>query len=178
MADLGHFLHAPLKGSVVQRARVDDFELAGGDRFGGPFSRKTGRHRADSLTNDPAYDDQAAFSPDSKQVVLVSTREGGVANLWSMDLLTSRAKRLTSGAGGDFRPSRAPDGKWIAFSSGRGKSMPFVHGRWQRLQLADLYMIHPDAPDCGSSPPAGISAAARNGQATAGASSHIACRPR
>jgi TolB protein len=96
------------------------------------------------LTNDPAYDDQAAFSPDSKQVVFVSTREGGVANLWTMDLLTLRAKRLTSRAGGDFRPSWAPDGKWIAFSSGRGNSMPFAHGRWERLQLADLYIIHPD----------------------------------
>jgi TolB protein len=96
------------------------------------------------LTNDPAYDDQAAFSPDSKQLVFVSTRDGGFANLWTMDLATRRAKRLTSGAGGDSRPSWAPDGRWIAFSTGRGNPMPFAQGRWERLQLSDLYIIHPD----------------------------------
>src|SRR5882757_9045348 len=32
------------------------------------------------LTNDPAYDDQAAFSADGKQIVFVSTRAGGRAN--------------------------------------------------------------------------------------------------
>src|SRR5581483_2779869 len=96
------------------------------------------------LTKDPAFDDQAAFSPDSKQLVFVSTRAGGRANLWTMDLATQRARQLTSGAGGDYRPSWAPNGKWIAFSSGRGNSMPFSHGRWERLQLADVYIVHPD----------------------------------
>jgi TolB protein len=96
------------------------------------------------LTDNPAYDDQAAFSPDSKQLVFVSTREGGAANLWTMDLSTLRAKRLTSGKDGDFRPSWAPDGKWIAFSSSRGNAMPFAHGRWERLQVADIYVVHPD----------------------------------
>jgi Tol biopolymer transport system component len=96
------------------------------------------------LTTDPAYDDQAAFSPDSKQLVFVSTRGGGMANLWTMDLATLRAKALTVGKTGDFRPSWSPDGKWIAFSSVRGNSMPFAHGRWERLQLADIYIIRPN----------------------------------
>src|SRR5476649_2203848 len=96
------------------------------------------------LTDSPAYDDQAAFAPDGATLVFVSTRGGGTANLWTLDLQTKRAKPLTSGAGGDFRPSWSPDGAWIAFASGRGSTMPFAHGRWEHLQLADLYVIHPD----------------------------------
>ncbi|MEO8593176.1 MAG: hypothetical protein ABI759_07635 [Candidatus Solibacter sp.] len=96
------------------------------------------------LTNDPGYDDQAAFSPDAKQLVFVTTRGGGHAVLWTLDLATRRAKALTSGNGGDYRPSWSPDGTWIAFSSGRGKSAPFAHGRWERLQLAEIYLVHAD----------------------------------
>ena len=96
------------------------------------------------LTDSPAYDDQAAFSPDGKQLVFVTTRNGGTADLWTMDLQTKRAKALTSGPGGDFRPSWSPDGKWIAFSSDRGSTMPMGRGRWEHLQLADIYMVHPD----------------------------------
>lgn len=96
------------------------------------------------LTSDPAYDDQAGFSPDSKQLVFVSSRGGGRANLWTMNLATQGVRRLTSGAGSDYRPSWAPNGKWIAFASSRANPMPFSHGRWERLQIADIYIIHPD----------------------------------
>ena len=96
------------------------------------------------LTDSPAYDDQAAFSPDGKRLVFVSTRAGGTADLWTMDLRTRAAKALTSGPGGDFRPSWSPDGQWIAFSSDRTSSLPAAHGRWEHLQLVDLYIIHPD----------------------------------
>lgn len=97
-----------------------------------------------ALTTDPAYDDQAAFSPDGQKLVFVSTRERGTANLWILNLTSFSTQRLTTGPGGDYRPSWSPDGKWIAFSSGRGKPMPFSEGRWERLQLADLYVVHPD----------------------------------
>jgi Tol biopolymer transport system component len=96
------------------------------------------------LTNDPAYDDQAGFSPDGKQIVFVSTRAHGRANLWILDVASQRATPLTSGEGGDFRPSWSPDGKWIAFSSDRGSDLPAAKGRWERLQVADVYLIHPD----------------------------------
>jgi len=97
------------------------------------------------LTDDPAYDDQAAFSPDGKQLVFVSSRNGGFSHLWIMDLATRRTRALTTGTpGGDFRPAWSPDGKWIAFSSDRESSMPFSDGRWERLQVVDVFLIHPD----------------------------------
>jgi len=63
------------------------------------------------LTDSPAYDDQAAFSPDGRQIVFVTTRAGGTADLWTLDILTRRAKALTSGPGGDFRPAWSPHPK-------------------------------------------------------------------
>src|SRR3981189_1423719 len=38
------------------------------------------------LTNDPAYDDQAAFSPDGSRIAFVATRAGGRANMWTLGL--------------------------------------------------------------------------------------------
>jgi Tol biopolymer transport system component len=96
------------------------------------------------LTDDPAYDDQAAFSPDGAQVVFVSTRAGGRANLWILNATSRKATPLTSGNGGDFRPSWSPDGTWIAFSSDRDSNFPPAKGRWERLHLVDIYLIHPD----------------------------------
>jgi TolB protein len=96
------------------------------------------------LTDSPAYDDQPAFSPDGRQVAFVTTRAGGVANVWTLDLQTKAAHAVTSGAGGDYRPAWSPNGEWIAFASGRDSDLPFAHGRWEHLQLADIYIVHPN----------------------------------
>jgi TolB protein len=96
------------------------------------------------LTDNPAYEDQAAFSPDEKSIVFVSTRAAGFANLWILDPGTHKQRPLTTGEGGDFRPSWSPDGQWIAFSSDRDSDLPNAKGRWERLHIAGIYLIHPD----------------------------------
>ncbi len=96
------------------------------------------------LTDDPAYDDQAAFSPDGNHIAFVSTRTAGRATLWTLDVHTRKATPLTTGDGGDFRPAWSPDGQWIAFSSDRDSDLPPAKGRWERLHLVDIYIVHPD----------------------------------
>jgi TolB protein len=96
------------------------------------------------LVTTHSFDDQAAFSPDGDHIVYVSTAGAGYANLWTYDIATRKGKPLTTGTGGDFRPAWSPDGQWIAFSSDRGSDLPDAKGRWEILQLADIYLIHPD----------------------------------
>jgi Tol biopolymer transport system component len=99
---------------------------------------------AERLTDSPAFDDQAAFSPDGNRIAFVSTRATGRANLWILDVKTHKATPLTAGDGGDFRPAWSPDGHWIAFSSDRGSDLPTAKGRWERLHVVDIYIVHPD----------------------------------
>ena len=76
--------------------------------------------------------------------MFVTTRANGTADLWTLDVRTHRAKALTSGPGGDYRPSWSPDGSWIAFTSDRGTGLPFSRGRWEALQRTEIYLVHPD----------------------------------
>jgi Tol biopolymer transport system component len=96
------------------------------------------------LTDDPAYDDQAAFSPDGTSLVFVSSRAGGQADIWILDLESRSAQNITNYPGGDFRPSWSPDGDWIAFTSDRDSKPGFVPRRWEPLQSTGLYVIRKD----------------------------------
>ena len=49
------------------------------------------------LTDNAAYDDQPNLSPDGKRIWFVSSREGGHADLWILNISIRKVKRLTSG---------------------------------------------------------------------------------
>lgn len=98
------------------------------------------------LTGDPAFDDQAALSPDGSALVFVSTREGGFANLWLRDLSSprGRVRPIAKTNAGSFRPSWSPDGKWIAFTSDRDSKRARWDGGWELIQSTALYIVRAD----------------------------------
>jgi TolB protein len=98
----------------------------------------------EQLIDDPAFDDQATLSPDGKTLAFVSTRGGGTANVWLMDLHAKTFTNLTRHHSGNFRPAWSPDGKWIAFTSDRDAQPGYYPGQWEHLQSTGLYVIRPD----------------------------------
>ena len=101
------------------------------------------------LTDSPAFDDQAALSPDNHALAFVSSRGDGSTDIYIMDLESREVRNLTNSPGGDFRPSWSPDGQMIAFSSDRGTGFPHqdfprAAGRWEHVQAASVYLIHTD----------------------------------
>jgi TolB protein len=108
------------------------------------------------LTDDPAYDDQASPSPDGKAVAFVSSRRGGLAHVWVLDVATHAARQLTqSTTGGDFRPSWSPDGQWLAFSSSRDAPREVVPGRWEEVQSTGVFIVRRDGSGLRRLTPAG-----------------------
>ncbi len=103
----------------------------------------------EQLTDSPAFDDQAALSPDHRSLAFVSSRGDGSTDIYIMDLDSRRIRNLTNAPGGDFRPSWSPDGGTIAFSSERGAGLPHQGfpgpaGRWEHTQAASIYLINTD----------------------------------
>lgn len=96
------------------------------------------------LTDDPAFDDQGALSPDGRMLAFMSTRGGGTTNIWLMDLSSKAYTNLTRHHSGNFRPSWSPDGRWIAFTSDRDAQPGVQPGRWPHLQSTGIYLIKPD----------------------------------
>jgi TolB protein len=98
----------------------------------------------EQLTMGPTYEDQAALSPDGSTLAFVSTRDGGTANIWLLDLATHRYSQLTHNTGGNFRPHWSPDGEWIAFSSDRNTKPGRFVPSWELLQSTAIYIVRRD----------------------------------
>jgi TolB protein len=73
------------------------------------------------LTNTPGYDAEATISPDGKQMVFTSTRDGDL-ELYIMELKSGKIKRITYLLGYDGGAWFSPDGKKLIWRSSRPKT--------------------------------------------------------
>lgn len=73
---------------------------------------------AKRLTNNRFADDQAAWSPDSQQIVFQSNRDGN-SEIYRMNIDGTQQTRLTDDPSRDLLPNWSPDGHTIAFISER-----------------------------------------------------------
>jgi Tol biopolymer transport system component/DNA-binding winged helix-turn-helix (wHTH) protein len=70
------------------------------------------------LTNNPANDQYASWSPDGTKIAFTSNRDGK-DEIYVMDAAGSNVRRLTHNATTDDHPAWSPDGTKIAFHSDR-----------------------------------------------------------
>ena len=116
------------------------------ERFGSAdiFRVRTDGMGLERLTDNPAFDDQAALSPDGNSLAFVSSRDSGSTDVYVMDMKTRHIRNLTRSPGGDYRPSWSPDGRKIAFSSDRGTKLQRSPGNWEQAQAASVYVVDAD----------------------------------
>ncbi|HMK04927.1 MAG TPA: hypothetical protein VK489_12075 [Ferruginibacter sp.] len=73
------------------------------------------------LTNSKGYDAEATISPDGKQMLYTSTKDGDI-DLYIMDLKTGKEKKITSALGYDGGAWFSPDGTKIIWRASRPKT--------------------------------------------------------
>lgn len=96
------------------------------------------------LTNEPAADRRATWSPDGKWILFESTRSGS-SQVWMMKPDGSVSQQITAISTGASQPVVSPDGKWLAFLSEvfpENSALPFA-------ESDSLNKIHLDQLDHG-----------------------------
>jgi Tol biopolymer transport system component/DNA-binding winged helix-turn-helix (wHTH) protein len=93
------------------------------------YTLGTGKHI--NLTNSSEFEADPAFSPDGKQVVFISLRDGNY-EIYLMDADGNNVRRLTHHPSAESHPVFSPDGTQIAFTSDR------------ETESADVYLMNAD----------------------------------
>jgi TolB protein len=86
--------------------------------LGGLERRHWKMENIDKYLTNTAINKDPAFSPDGREIVFVSSRDGHF-EIYAMKADGSDVRRLTRSTGMNLRPAWSPDGKRIAFTSNR-----------------------------------------------------------
>jgi len=79
------------------------------------------------LTHEPGYDAECSYSPDGRQILFVSDRDGD-PDIYVMDADGRNVRQLTNHPGYDGGPFFSPDGRFIAYRTDRiEKDMLQIH---------------------------------------------------
>jgi TolB protein len=84
------------------------------------------------LTDTPGYDAEGSYSPDGKQIIFTSFRDGD-AEIYIMDADGKNPRRITHNKGYDGGPFFSPDGKQIIYRSDRNNN-----------DLLQIYLNNPE----------------------------------
>ena len=80
------------------------------------WRRPVGRGEATNLTDNPAEDSQAAWSPDGKRIAFFSNRDAEKLELYLLELESGAIRRLTENTFYDSGAAWSPDGRRIVFT--------------------------------------------------------------
>lgn len=86
-----------------------------------------------NISNNPGYDNQPSFLPDSSAVIFTSNRDGKQNDIYRWDIANRQLVELTHTAENEYSPLVSPD----------GKSFVCVHGTEQSLFRYDLDGANP-----------------------------------
>ncbi|MFW5652460.1 MAG: TolB family protein [Planctomycetota bacterium] len=89
------------------------------------YHKSVGGRTVTQMTNDPADDDMAAYSPDGSQIAFCSNRRGNW-DIYVMDVSGGPAFQVTSDRDHELHPSWSPDGQMLVYSRLSSQS-----GRWE-----------------------------------------------
>lgn len=125
----GRFIYAsshldPMRDEEVRKelARIEEAKKTGArrsyawdfDNFMDIFEADADGGNLKRLTFSKGYDAEGAYSPDGKQIVFCSMRDGD-GDIYIMDADGSNVKQLTSGPGYDGGPFFSPDGTKVIY---------------------------------------------------------------
>ena len=105
------------------------------------------------LTNHAGYDAEATLSPDGKEMIFTSTRDGDI-DLYIMNLKSGKTKRITSDLGYDGGAWFSPDGKKIIWRASRPKTETEIKEYKELLNenlvaptIMEVYIANADGSD-------------------------------
>ncbi len=83
--------------------------------------------RVKQVTFNKGIDFSPRWTPDGQNILFTSKRFGNY-DIYSFNVNTNSVKRLTFSSSMDRFPSISPNGKWVAYYSGRGMSIVSING--------------------------------------------------